>query len=145
MSDLQCPVRVLVVSRDQAVGFVARLADERIAVVVTSHDPAAVQVGQQVAAVCSAQVVARAEWPESLPAEGPEHAEQCRSAVLSARTVLDDLADSYRGEAVVVISEPGVLQAVAQWAGQAGTHATSPSGVALEGDADGWRSTDLFR
>jgi broad specificity phosphatase PhoE len=149
MSDVHCPARIIVarhgeaeyetaepgssggsltlLGREQARELGERLRGERIAAVVCSELSRAVQTAEIAAGVLGLPVRV---W------EGLED---------DPLAVLDDIADQFRGETVLVVSHAGVILAL--WGAIAPGSALGPaddevsncSSYAFENDADGWR------
>jgi hypothetical protein len=119
MGDLQCPARVFVAApngRLAAPELTDRLRAERVSAVYAAPGTDAERVGPAVAKALGAG------WsPQPRLAESPAE-------------VFGDIADRHRGEAVLVLADPGVLAAVTGSA----RAATGPL-TALEADGDGWR------
>lgn len=148
MSDLHCPARVIVarhgeaayetaergsaggsltaLGREQARQLGERLHGERVAAVVCSELSCAVQTAEIAAGVLGLPVRVR----EGID-EGP--------------AVLDDIADQFRGETVLVVGHRDVILAL--WGtiasgsalGTADDDVPHGSSYAFENDADGWR------
>lgn len=124
MSDLQCPVRVLLASQSQATEHIEPLRSERVALVVARVES---QAAQQVAHTLQAQVSAR---PDPLA------------------TVLDEVADTFRGETVLVISHASAIRTfLDSYVPHALGHRWQEevAVVAVEGDSAGWRSARPIR
>lgn len=123
MGDLQCPVRVLLASEQQAVEQAERLRAERIAVVVSSsRAELAEQVARQLGVTLSVR-----------PTE-----------LLS---VLDEVADTCRGETVLVVSQTDAILALLESLGLRPVgeeHSDDVEVLALAGDSAGWRRVPLF-
>src|SRR3954471_22406056 len=157
--------------RVQARGLGERLLPQRVAGVVCSELSRAVQTAEIAAAVLGLPVQVREHLQEfpagdylgrpydhgffdamvrswlagDLAAGGPggETGRQTAERVLA---VLDDVADQYRGETVLVVSHGGVLMALWGAVAPGSTDAPLSDGVAngpaylFERDADGWRA-----
>jgi broad specificity phosphatase PhoE len=154
--------------RAQARELGEKLRSERIAHVYASTIARAVQTAELAAAVLGVEVTLREglaemalgeasgrpagtgifvpeleEWVAGnfqAKAPGSESAVEIAARV---RTVLDDLADRHRGEAVLVVSHGGAIVAtLAVLAFEPGRSWDVPncSYVQLEGDADGWKT-----
>lgn len=163
MGDLQCAARVFVarhgeavhesellsdsggwlsaLGREQAKALAAQLAPERITRVWCSSMARAVQTAEIVAGVLGVDVVVR----EGLREFGVGDHESGVEVVERYQAVLEEIADSHRGEAVLVISHGGVmcmaLPALARnLAASHGHDLPMPNCgvVAVEADADGW-------
>lgn len=155
--------------RSQARALGQRLSGERVALVVSSSLSRAVQTAELAAAELGVDVVVREGLHEFLFGD---HAgalaetfpfdpvvDQWIAGALDARipggesgrevahrvlAVLEDLADSFRGETVLVVAHGGVIHAtLALLAPGPGRPRDVPHCAAflLEGDADGWRVT----
>lgn len=157
--------------REQARGLGERLTGERVAAVVCSDLSRAVQTAEIAAGVLGLPVKVRRglyEYPAgdyvgkpwvsgtlepmvtawlagdlSAGLPGGETGHQVVERVL---TVLDDLADAYRGETVLVVSHGGVILAMmgllapgSRSAPSSGSEVANGASYVLEGDADGWR------
>lgn len=157
--------------RAQARALGERLRGERIARVWCSPASRAVQTAEIAAGVLGVDVVVREGLREygvgalagtdgdEAAAIGPvfaaweagdddaviEGGEAVRDIVARVRSVLEDVADQHRGEAVLVVSHGGaVMAAVPELVGMPRSSAWDlvlPGGghLALERDADGWR------
>lgn len=123
MSDLQCPVRVLLASEQWAVERVDYLRDRRIAAVVSIR-PA--ERAEDVALQLNTPVSVRAgQLPD----------------------VLDEVADSFRGETVLVVSQPDAIVAFSASLGPRAVteeHLDDVGVIAVEGDSAGWRYAPIF-
>ncbi len=156
--------------RDQARELAGSLAGERIARVWTSDMARAVQTGEIVAARLGVDVVVRqglrefgvghaagtdgvpdpfaetfASWLDGDLAARVPGAESGTEVVRRYAAVLDEIADSHRGEAVLVVSHGGVMcMALSTLARNlAPSHSRDLpmphcGVVAVEADADGW-------
>lgn len=155
--------------RDQARELGRRLAAERVARVFTSPLSRAVQTGELAAAELGTQVVVREGLQEflvgdhagsladSLPFDpvlaqwtagdltaripGGESGTEIAERVLA---VLDDLADEFRGETVLVISHGGaIFTTLAMLAGDPDRELemANCASYLVERDGDGWRVT----
>lgn len=192
MSDLQCPIRVLLVrhaeaeyesalladtggsltpvGREQAREVGERLHGERVAVVVSSAMSRAVQTAELMAGVLDAHVLVREGLEEigsgdfrGRPAEGElfdptlnawragdlearvPGGESGQEAAARVWTVLDPLADRFRGETVVVVGHGGTMLAALVSAGlrpDGDFRIANGAVLAVEGDGDGWRIPD---
>jgi len=156
--------------REQAHDLGLRLRSERVAAVVCSELSRAVQTAEIAAGVLGLPVRVRerlqefpagdflgrpydhgffstlvAGWVAGDLAAGVPGGETGRETADRVLGVLDDLADQYRGETVLVVSHGGVILAL--WGAIAPGAAAAPlhDGVAngstyvFERDADGWR------
>jgi probable phosphoglycerate mutase len=112
MSALQCPARVFVARPGDAEALAAALRAQRIARVWCGPLPPSVQTAETVAAVLGVDVVVREDLRELRVAGRPP-------------AVLEEIADQYRGEAVLVVGDDLTLPDAGH--------------VELEVDADGWR------
>ena len=157
--------------REQAHDLGVRLAPERVAAVVCSELSRAVQTAEIAAGVLGLPVRVRerlqefpagdflgrpydhdffsslvAGWVGGDLGAGVPGGETGRETADRVLGVLDDLADQYRGETVLVVSHGGVILAL--WGAIAPGSAAAPpaDGVAngstyvFERDADGWRA-----
>ncbi|PKW25953.1 histidine phosphatase family protein [Phycicoccus duodecadis] len=165
MSDLHCPARVFLArpgeaedetgpptaagggltatGRDQARALAERVRDENVARVWSSPLPRAVQTAEIAAAVLGVPVVVRdglRECDAGIPA-----GERIADVAARVRGVLEEVADTHRGEAVLVVSHGGAFAAgLPDLVGAprtSGHDLTPPPGgtLALEADEDGWR------
>jgi broad specificity phosphatase PhoE len=160
-----------VLGRQQAHRLGERLRSERVAAVVCSELSRAVQTAEIAAAVLGLPVRVRERLHEFPPGDCLGHPPDV--AVLSAQArswvagdlevglpggetgretadrvlaVLDELADQYRGETVLVVTHGGVILTL--WgaiapgspAAPAFDGVTNGSSYAFERDADGWRA-----
>lgn len=124
MSDLQCPVRVVLVRVDGSwvpAGLGPLLARERVVGVWSGTRPEPEQAATALARAAGVPVVLR----QALDGDGP-----------SVASVLEEVADLHRGETVAV-----VLPAGADLTRLAGARGADGPVVRLEGDGDGWRLT----
>lgn len=136
MADLQCPARLFVargVEEPEASRLGDRLAGERIAHVYTSPRAVAVQAAGLVAARFGTGVTVREELVEA-SAGGESEGE----VLVRFSSVLEEIADAHRGEAVLVLSHASVMDTVLPaLVGRTG-RGTGAEVVHLERDADGW-------
>lgn len=145
MSDVHCPARLFVVLQtpsdgtariDRLAVLADRLRSERIAAVHYAPDPGTAAPAGQLAALLGVMMVRT----DGLQASGTE------TMVDDAATALEGIADSYRGEAVVVMANGELIELILP---RLATHvpdelaAETPdlSGdiVELSADADGWQ------
>jgi 2,3-bisphosphoglycerate-dependent phosphoglycerate mutase len=159
--------------RTQARGLGERLRGEKVAGVVSSELSRAVQTAEIAAAALGLPVKVRERLQEfaagdylgtmfdpvffgevlggwlkgdlELGVPGGETGRQVADRVM---TVLDDVADQYRGETVLVVSHGGVILALFGMIAPGSPYAPAhdqdvPNGAAyvFERDADGWRCT----
>src|SRR3954451_3317606 len=157
--------------RGQARGLGERLLPQRVAAVVCSDLSRAVQTAEIAAAVLGLPVRVRerlqefpagdylgrpydhtffdamvSSWMRGDLAAGVPGGESGRQTADRVLAVLDDLADEYRGETVLVVSHGGVILAL--WGAIAPGSSAAPAsdGVAncstyvFERDSDGWRA-----
>jgi broad specificity phosphatase PhoE len=157
--------------REQARKLGEALRGERIARVWTSSLSRAVQTAELAAGVLGVDVVVReglreypvgslagtalhesayfedvfARWAEGDEEAGIDGGEPIRDSVARVQGVLQDIADTYPGEAVLVVAHGGtILATLPQLVGLPrgrGVGVTLPNCAvaALEADADGWR------
>ena len=155
MSDLHCPARVFIArhaetsydggerltraGEEQARGLAERLAGERIAAVHASSMPRAAATARIAAGVLGVGL----ELHDDLAEVGVETAD---AVVARVTENLAEIADRYRGEAVLVVGHQaafGIALARLPGAQAAGL---DPGGVlALEHDADGWTLGETSR
>lgn len=123
MSDLQCPVRVLVASVQHAVSSADALGDERVALVLSESES---EASERLAQRLGTQVSVR---PDDLS------------------TLLDELADTFRGETVLVLRQPEAIHPLlASLQLPAGSGEWDETEVlVLEADAAGWRRSSGIR
>jgi probable phosphoglycerate mutase len=152
--------------RSQARELGERLRGQRIAHVYCSTQSRAVQTAELAAAVLGVEVTVREGLAELALGDAlgqpagmglfepemrawaagdvdvrPDGGESATEIAARVRTVLDDLADRHRGEAILVVSHGGAMVAtLSVLAFEKGrpTHVPNCSSVLLEGDADGW-------
>lgn len=144
MSDLQCPVRLILARAGDAIEgqltaagcarareLGASLRAARIACVYTSGEPAAAETARLVAAELGIAVPARAEWSGTAEAGVARRLDH----------LLEDIADRHRGEAVLLVVDRWTLSRSGPDLGGLPLPASpaDPVWVELEGDADGWR------
>lgn len=128
--------------RDQSRALAESLVGERIARVWCSPTSRAVQTAQIAAGVLGVDVAVR----EGLRELGVgNHAESGAEVIARVGDVLAEVADTHRGEGVLVISHEGAIRtAVPSLAGNLspaharGLPLASCDVIALDGDADGW-------
>jgi 2,3-bisphosphoglycerate-dependent phosphoglycerate mutase len=153
--------------RAQARELGARLRSERIAHVYTSTLSRAVQTAELAAAALGLEVTVREGlvelklgeaigtpadsdffdaavegWVGGDTAASAPGSESAVDIATRVRTVLDDLADRHRGEAVLVVSHAYTMVAtlsVLDFAPGRPTYVPNCGFAQLEGDADGWR------
>jgi probable phosphoglycerate mutase len=156
--------------RAQARELGERLRSERVAAVICSELSRAVQTAEIAAAVLGLPVHVRerlqefpagdhlgvpydavfydgllGSWVSGDLAAGVPGGETGRETADRVLEVLDDIADEFRGETVLVVSHGGVIHAL--WGAIAPSSAEGPaanqvrngSAYAFERDADGWR------
>jgi broad specificity phosphatase PhoE len=161
MSDLHCPARIIVarhgeaeyetdtmnasggslttLGRKQARDLGERLLGERVAGIVCSDLARAVQTAEIAAAALGLSVEVRGELRERADGETDD------DVAARAVAVLDEVADRFRGETVLVVSHDGVIGAVVGRLAPGSAPAADAYGVpsrpacVLERDADGWR------
>lgn len=161
MGDVHCPARLILarpgeaayeigpaggsggsltaLGRGQARELAQVLSGERVAGVVCSELSRAVQTAEIAAAALGLSVEVRAELRERADGETDD------DVAARAVAVLDEVADRFRGETVLVVSHGGVIGAVvgrlAPGSAPAADAYDVPSRPAcvLERDADGWR------
>jgi len=192
MSDLHCPVRIILarhgeaeyetagmhgaggslttLGRAQAHALGDRLRAERVAAVCCSELARAVQTAEIAAAALGLPVRVREGLHEFPPGDffglpydqvffgamvtswlagdlsvGVPGGETGRATADRVLTILDDLADRFRGETVLVVSHGGVILAlwgaIAPGSPEAPAHdrVANASTYVFERDADGWR------
>lgn len=143
MSDLQCAARLIIArapaETQQSRELADSLAGHRIAGIWTSPSGRAVQCAEAAATRLGATVVVRDELAQAEPGEQDE------GVVDRVRTVLEEAADLYRGESLLVVTHGGVIDQVVPLLAANLRHehvvgAPLPPGgvVELDGDADGW-------
>ncbi len=140
MSDLQCAVTVLVADAggERAAELAASVADLRVASVWCSADSTAVRTAHAVAAALGVRVTVR----EGLDGDvGDDRA----ATVSRMRTVLEEVADTHRGETALLVSHgPAMSLVLPVVAGNLrADHAhdaplAAGAVVELAGDSDAW-------
>ena len=156
--------------REQALGLGKRLASERVAAVMCSELSRAVQTAELAAGVLGLPVSVRvgleefdvgeergrvydagvfdpvmAAWQEGDLSVGVPGGETGRETADRVLGVLEEVADQFRGETVLVVSHGGVILAL--WGAIAPGSPDAPgteqvanaSTYVFENDADGWR------
>ena len=144
MSDLQCPVTILLVpslDADRGRVLAERLADRRLAHVWTSTQAGSLQTARIVAARYRLMMTIRAELDELDP-DRIASAEFGRGPLARAGDVLTELADLHRGETVLVVSHPGWLNLVVPALPRLRVEPVAePSLIEVIADADDWVCT----
>lgn len=138
MSDLQCAARLFVacpVDGDDGDLLASTLESARIAAVWSS--PLTRPTAEGAAVHLGAPVVVREELAEPDPGAGADP--------VAVRGLLEEVADSYRGESVLLLTREDVVRrvipllAVNLGIERARTAPLPPGGIVeLDGDADGW-------
>lgn len=132
MSDLQCPTRLLLVIPVEAgreKGLADAVAGDRVASVWTGPTTAAARTGRALAARLGVGVVVRADLRDLAGA-----GESVAQGAARVSAVVAEIADTHRGEAVVVVGHGRALHAAMPH-----VEAAPAGGVLeLEGDGDGW-------
>lgn len=134
VSDLQCPATFWLVAagEDGDAADPARLTRLRAALGATHV--AAVHAGpgaQRLAAAAAESVGAPLQTMDEL--DGPRHGEAGAEAFRRWRAAVEEVADLYRGETVVVVGEAASLDGVLPGA--------AADVLRIEVDGDGWRVT----
>lgn len=148
MSDLQCPVRVLLVAREgHRFGPLGdTLRPQRLARIYGGPEASARHTAARLSDDLGvpAVVLAGLAGPPG-PADQVTADRESTDAQPALRRLMDGLADEHRGEAVLIVGDERVLAALAPrragiGAPAAGADPLPPDVViAVEGDADGWR------
>ena len=142
MSDVHCPARLIVTApgRLQARELAQGLTGERVAGVVSSDLSGTVQTAEIAAGVLGLPVEVHGGLHD------PTAGETDDDAAARVLAVLDDVADRFRGETVLVVSHPGAIRATVGRLGLGSPpeladarDAPGLSTYVLERDADGWR------